>query len=252
MCRFCLNTCSHIVWSTVIWKEPLSSCSIHYFANLILSFSSGEILHAHCRISIIACVRVCVCARAVPAVLSFSVFLFFVFGMCWYVIGVWWHWVTQFFVCISVFQDRGIANTSLSTFGAAQAVLEILLILYPFSDPPSTLLFVRGRSSMLHGQEQHCPASFVYPGHTSARHLPEDMLGFFITFYHRWKGADFGYLKNKNDNSMKLLCSQQKSVSGPWLICWTATWWCRLWLASIACGSLRDSLPGRMTQPWQR
>ncbi|CAB1418602.1 unnamed protein product [Pleuronectes platessa] len=31
--------------------------------------------------------------------------------------------------------DRGIATTSLSTFGLAQAVLEILLILYPFSDP---------------------------------------------------------------------------------------------------------------------
>lgn len=51
---------------------------------------------------------------------------------------------------------------------------------------------------------------------------------------------------------MKLLCYQQRSVFGPWLICWTATWWCLLSLASTACASLRDSLPGRMIQPWQR
>ncbi|KAG7224974.1 hypothetical protein INR49_014890 [Caranx melampygus] len=31
--------------------------------------------------------------------------------------------------------DRGIGNTSLSTFGVAQAALEIILMLYPFSDP---------------------------------------------------------------------------------------------------------------------
>lgn len=34
-----------------------------------------------------------------------------------------------------VFQDRGIGNTTLSTFGVAQAVLQIVLMLYPFSDP---------------------------------------------------------------------------------------------------------------------
>ncbi|KAI3355319.1 hypothetical protein L3Q82_018169 [Scortum barcoo] len=33
--------------------------------------------------------------------------------------------------------DRGIGNTSLSTFGVAQAALEIILMLYPFSDPPT-------------------------------------------------------------------------------------------------------------------
>ncbi|TNN73380.1 Limb region 1 [Liparis tanakae] len=40
--------------------------------------------------------------------------------------------------------DRGIGNTSLSTFGLAQAVLEIILMLYPLSDPhppPPALLF---------------------------------------------------------------------------------------------------------------
>eukprot|EP00064_Thunnus_orientalis_P016661 superscaffoldBa00003353_g16730 len=57
--------------------------------------------------------------------------------------------------------DRGIGNTSLSTFGVAQAVLEIILMLYPFSDPP----FVYGRSRMLHGQEQHCADS----GHLKRR-----------------------------------------------------------------------------------
>lgn len=38
----------------------------------------------------------------------------------------------------SIFQDRGIGNTSLSTFGVAQAALEIILMLYPFSDPNTT------------------------------------------------------------------------------------------------------------------
>lgn len=35
----------------------------------------------------------------------------------------------------SVFQDRGIGNTTLSTFGVAQAVLQIVLMLYPSTDP---------------------------------------------------------------------------------------------------------------------
>lgn len=42
----------------------------------------------------------------------------------------------------SVFQDRGIGNTSLSTFGVAQAALEIILMLYPFSDPPTPTHFL--------------------------------------------------------------------------------------------------------------
>lgn len=66
-------------------------------------------------------------------------------------------------------------------------------MLYPFSDPP----FVCGQSSMLHGQEQHCQASFVYPGRSSAGHLPEDMLCCFVTFYRSWKGVDLGYLKRR-------------------------------------------------------
>uniref|UniRef100_A0A8D3DZE9 Limb development membrane protein 1 n=1 Tax=Scophthalmus maximus TaxID=52904 RepID=A0A8D3DZE9_SCOMX len=36
----------------------------------------------------------------------------------------------SFSVCISILQDRGIGNTSLSTFGVAQAVLEIILMFY--------------------------------------------------------------------------------------------------------------------------
>lgn len=41
-----------------------------------------------------------------------------------------------------VFQDRGIGNATLSTFGVAQAVLQIVLMLYPFSDPhPLSLSF---------------------------------------------------------------------------------------------------------------
>lgn len=39
-------------------------------------------------------------------------------------------------LCPSTLQDRGIGNTSLSTFGVAQAALEIILMLYPFSDTP--------------------------------------------------------------------------------------------------------------------
>lgn len=109
------------------------------------------------------------------------------------------------------------------------------------------LPFVCGRSSMLHGQEQHCQASFVYPGHSSAGHLPEDTLCCFVTFYRSWKGADLWYLKWRLNEALL-----PASVFGPWLICWTATWWCRLSLASTACESLRYLLPGRMTQPWQR
>lgn len=78
-----------------------------------------------CRISVIACVCNC---------LQFS------YLWCLYKIHVWWHWITQ----VSIFQDRGIGNTSLSTFGVAQAVLEIILMLYPLSDPA----FVYGWSSM--------------------------------------------------------------------------------------------------------
>lgn len=63
-----------------------------------------------------------------PAVLSFPVFLFD---------GV---MALNNLSCacpVCVLQDRGIGNTSLSTFGVAQAALEIILMLYPFSDPSS-------------------------------------------------------------------------------------------------------------------
>lgn len=64
--------------------------------------------------------------------------------------------------------------------------------------------FVCGRSSMLHGQEQHCQASFIYSGHSSAGHLPEDMLGCFVTFYCSWKGADLEYLERRLDEAALL------------------------------------------------
>lgn len=66
---------------------------------------------------------------------------------------------------------------------------------------------VRGQSSMLHGQEQHCPASFVYPAHSSAGHLPEDALCRFVTFYRSWKGADWEYLKGDLLPAEKCCCS---------------------------------------------
>ncbi|MEQ2176119.1 Limb region 1 protein, partial [Goodea atripinnis] len=72
--------------------------------------------------------------------------------------------------------DRAIGNTSLSTFGVVRAVLEIILMLYPSSDLP----FV---CCTLHDQEQDCHGSFVYVGHSSAKHLP-GTLCCFITFYH--------------------------------------------------------------------
>lgn len=159
MCRFCLNTCSHIVWSTVICKEPLSSCSIHYLANFILSFSSGGnsscTMYSLCRISVIARVQH---GHATAHSTQCCCLLF-----CDVLFCVSWCRIIFFFlVCFSILQDRGIGNTSLSTFGVAQAVLEIILMLYPLSDLP----FVCGRSSMLHGQEQHCQGSFVYSGHS--------------------------------------------------------------------------------------
>lgn len=142
--------------------------------------------HLFCRISIIACVCNCLHCCRLPFSFCLNVW-------CLNKIGVSWHWLTEFSVCLSIFQDRGIGNTSLSTFGVAQAALEIILMLYPLSDPA----FVCCWSSMLHGQEQHCPASFVYPGHSSARHLPEDMFCCFVTFYYSWKGADLAYLKRQ-------------------------------------------------------
>lgn len=64
-----------------------------------------------------------------------------------------------------VVQERGIGNTSLSTFGVIQAVVEIILMLYPSSD----LLFV---CRMLHDQEQQRQGCLVCLGHSSAKHLP--------------------------------------------------------------------------------
>lgn len=117
----------------------------------------------------------------------------------------------------SIFQDRGIGNTSLSTFGVAQAALEIILMLYPFSDTPAmlTFRFVCGQSSMLHGQEQHCPASSVYSGHSSAGHLPEDLLCRFITFYRSWKGADLGYFQKTTQLSFS--ASREMHLVLDWL-----------------------------------
>lgn len=80
-------------------------------------------------------------------------------------------------------------------------------------------------------------------------HLPENMLRCFITFYDSWKGWA---LTHKKLTQRKAAFYLQLGVFAPWLICWTATWWCLLSLASTVCVSLRDSLPGRMTQPWQR
>lgn len=42
-----------------------------------------------------------------------------------------WGFIVINYICVSIFQDRGIGNASLSTFGVAQAVLEIILMLYP-------------------------------------------------------------------------------------------------------------------------
>lgn len=82
---------------------------------------------------------------------------------------------------------------------------------------------------MLHSQEQHCRGSFVYSGHSSAGHLPEDMLFHFITFLitsekvqtrHTWKDAVFLVLDWFADQLLHgILCRwllQPASLWGPY------------------------------------
>lgn len=149
----------------------------------------------------------------------------------------------------SVFQDRGIGNTSLSTFGVAQAALEIILMLYPFSDPPTPTHFL----SVAEVACSMAKSNIVKPALFTQDIVQPDIFrktrcAVSSPFYFSWKGAELRCLRRW----LKQLFYQLRSVFGPWLICWTATWWYRLSLASTACEALRFSLPGRMTQPWQR
>ncbi|GLD54664.1 limb region 1 protein homolog [Lates japonicus] len=66
-------------------------------------------------------------------------------------------------------------ETAMPKGSTLEAVLEIMSC--PFSIYPHP--FVCGGAA-------HCPASFVYPGHSSARLLPEDMFCCFVTFYHSY------------------------------------------------------------------
>lgn len=62
--------------------------------------------------------------------------------------------------------------------------------------PPTPPFLSVARTTMLHGQEQHSRASFVYSGHSLAGHLPEDVFFLFRhLFYRMWKGAELEYLK---------------------------------------------------------
>ena len=188
------------------------------------------------------------CATACSAVVSPS---FFIFGMCLCKIGVWWHWITQFSVC--VFRLPGPRNWEHLPVhiwrGSGGAGDHPHVVSFQWPPTPTATHFL----SVAEVACSMAKSNIVKPALFTQDIVQPDIFrktrcAVSSPFYFSWKGAELRCLRRW----LKQICYQLRSVFGPWLICWTATWWCRLSLASTACEALRFSLPGRMTQPWQR